>query len=53
LAAAIKAETNIEADLVRGGGGIFDVMVDGERIFSKKSEGRFPEDAEILALLRN
>jgi len=53
LAAAIKAETSIEAELIRGGGGIFDVMVDGERIFSKKSLGRFPEDAEILALLRS
>ena len=44
--------TGIEADLVRGGGGIFDVAVDGESIFSKKSEGRFPEHAEILERLR-
>jgi len=53
LAAAIEAETGIEAELVRGGGGIFDVTVDGERIFSKQSVGRFPEAPEILERLRS
>jgi selT/selW/selH-like putative selenoprotein len=53
LAAAIKAETDVEAELIRGGGGIFEVTVDGERVFSKKSEGRFPEADEILARLRS
>jgi selT/selW/selH-like putative selenoprotein len=52
LAVAIKAETGVEAELIRGGGGVFDVTVDGERIFSKKSEGRFPEAHEILDRLR-
>jgi selT/selW/selH-like putative selenoprotein len=52
LAAAIKAETGIEAELIRGGGGVFDVTVDGERIFSKQSRGRFPEAHEILDRLR-
>ncbi|MBW2286993.1 MAG: Rdx family protein [Deltaproteobacteria bacterium] len=52
MAAAIKAETGIEAELVRGGAGIFDVTVDAERIFSKKSVGRFPEAHEILDRLR-
>jgi selenoprotein W-related protein len=53
LAAAIKAETEIEAELIRGGGGVFDVTVDGQRIFSKKSAGRFPEAQEILDQLRS
>jgi selT/selW/selH-like putative selenoprotein len=35
--------------LVRGGGGIFDVKVDGEMIFSKHAAGRFPEESEVLA----
>jgi len=52
LAAAIEAATGVEAELVRGGGGIFDVTVDGERIFSKQSAGRFPEPDEILERLR-
>ena len=29
----------------------FDVLADGVVIFSKASEGRFPEEAEILAAL--
>ncbi len=30
-------------------GGRFEVTVDGELIFSKLAEGRFPENEEILA----
>ena len=29
----------------------FDVLSDGELIFSKQREGRFPEEDEVLALL--
>ncbi len=53
MAAAIQSELGVEAELVRGGGGIFDVEVDGERVFSKHDAGRFPENDEILALLRD
>jgi selT/selW/selH-like putative selenoprotein len=52
LAADIKAESGVDAELIRGGGGIFDVCVDGRRIFSKQQVGRFPESEEILAQLR-
>lgn len=31
-----------------GAGGIFDVHVDGELIFSKHQVGRFPENDEVL-----
>lgn len=41
----------VEAELVRGGGGIFDVVADAELIFSKHDAGRFPENDEILAKL--
>ncbi len=30
---------------------MFEVRVDGKLIFSKKKEGRFPEDEEILGPL--
>ena len=39
-------------ELIKGRGGVFDVVVDGRRIFSKHEVGRFPEEQEILALLR-
>jgi selT/selW/selH-like putative selenoprotein len=31
---------------------VFEVTVDGDLIFSKKSLGRFPGDGEILELIR-
>jgi hypothetical protein len=36
---------------VRGSDGIFDVVVDGERIFSKDETDRFPTAREILSAL--
>jgi selT/selW/selH-like putative selenoprotein len=41
----------IEAELVHGASGVFDVAVDGRRIFSKHEAGRFPEAEEILLAL--
>ncbi len=40
------------AKLVRGDNGVFDVRADGKLVFSKKSAGRFPTEAEVLAALR-
>jgi predicted Rdx family selenoprotein len=37
--------------VVPGARSQFDVLVDGELIFSKQEVGRFPEDDEILARL--
>jgi len=37
---------------VRGGNGIFDVVVDGARIFCKDEQERFPTSREILSALR-
>ncbi len=51
MAAAIRRATGVEAEFVRGDGGIFDVVVDGALIFSKDEAGRFPEDDEILSKL--
>jgi len=52
LAAEIKKELGVDSQLVRGGGGIFDVTVDSKRIFSKHDTGRFPTEKEILEQLR-
>ena len=51
MAAAIRAETGVETELIPGDKGIFDVVVDRKKIFSKYDVGRFPENSEILALL--
>ena len=52
LAEAIKAETGLEAELIKSGGGAFEVVVDETLIFSKKKMGRFPAHEEILRSLR-
>jgi selenoprotein W-related protein len=48
LAEEIKKEFGVEAKLLIGKIGSFDVIVDGELIFSKHSAGRFPENDEIV-----
>jgi selT/selW/selH-like putative selenoprotein len=52
LAASIAEEFAVDSELIRGADGIFDVVVDGELIFSKHQENRFPEAPEILETLR-
>ncbi len=52
LAESILREAGAQTELVRGDNGIFDVEIDGRRVWSKKETGRFPEHEEILAELR-
>jgi predicted Rdx family selenoprotein len=47
----LNAETEHEAEVEEGEKGQYDVVADDELIFSKQQEGRFPEHAEIRALL--
>jgi selenoprotein W-related protein len=44
--------TGVEVELIAGSGGVFTVCRDGRRIFSKKELNRFPEDGEIVDLLK-
>jgi selT/selW/selH-like putative selenoprotein len=37
--------------LVKSGGGVFEISVDGKLGFSKKATGRFPTDDEIKAAI--
>lgn len=39
-------------ELVPGEGGVFDVVADGQRVFSKHEAGRFPEPEEIVRAIR-
>ena len=39
-------------ELISSGGGVFEVTLDGDLIFSKRSLDRFPEDGEIEKLIR-
>jgi len=42
-----------EVALVPGTGGIFEVRLDGERLWNKNEAGRFPEPKEIKQLIRD
>jgi len=42
----------VEPKLVAGGNGVFDVIVDGKKVFSKHQVGRFPNPGEIVKALK-
>lgn len=52
MGAAIAREIGIEAELIKGDRGIFDVAADGKIIYSKYESGDFPPDNLIIDLLR-
>jgi selT/selW/selH-like putative selenoprotein len=43
----------IDATIVPGERGVFDVVVDGRTIFSKHSSHRFPDHEEIIRALKS
>jgi len=47
----LKNTFTAEVELIPGSHGIFDVIVDGIKIFSKDDEGRFPAPGEIVKKL--
>ena len=48
----MERELGLHPVLIKGKGGVFNVTVGNELIFSKHEEGRFPTEAEILDKLR-
>jgi len=51
LAAEFKERFRVEPELVKGSGGVFEVIVDGALLFSKRALGRFPEEGEVARLI--
>jgi len=41
----------VEAIATPGGSGQFDILRDGELVFSKRTEGRFPGEGEVERLV--
>jgi selenoprotein W-related protein len=53
LAAEIRsAYPSADVRLIQSSGGVFEVEVDGTRVFSKKSTKRHAEPGEVLRLIR-
>jgi selenoprotein W-related protein len=49
----LSRELGVEAQLIKGDAGVFDVVANGNLIFSKHETGRFPEEREIVEALRS
>ena len=52
LAAEIGSEIGIRTELYRTTGGVFEVDLGEDRIFSKIKLGRFPEEGEVVNILK-
>ena len=48
LAGKLKKAYAVEATLQEGAGGVFDVTVDGELVYSKHRTGQFPDEAALV-----
>ena len=53
MADELKGVLGVKSELVRSSGGIFEVEFGGDSIFSKKKLGRFPDEGEVVKLLKN
>ena len=38
--------------MIKGKDGVFEVTVDGDLVFSKRTLGRFPDDGEVVGIIR-
>ena len=52
LAAELKEAVGETVKLIDGSGGVFEVTVDGELVFSKKALKRFPELGEVSKIVQ-
>ena len=51
LAAEIESNFGVSPELIPGAGGCFEVVVNGQLIFSKNQDKRFPNDGEVVAAI--
>jgi len=52
VARELESRFGLSPDLKEVGNGVFDVLADGELVFSKHSEGRYPLPGEVTTLLK-
>ena len=53
MAGKLKKAYAVEVTLQEGAGGVFDVTVDGELVYSKYRTGQFPDEAALVVELRS
>ena len=42
---------NMEISLISSGGGVFEIVLGGKLVFSKKAINRFPEKGEVVRII--
>ena len=52
LAEAIRKKFAITPEMIPGSNGIYEIVVDGDTIFSKHLGKKFPENDEILEIIK-
>ncbi|MCA9523621.1 MAG: Rdx family protein [Myxococcales bacterium] len=52
VALRIKEELGVLPQLVSGSGGVFEVRLDDQLVFSKKATGEFPNPTKLIEMLR-
>lgn len=52
MAAELKEAFQTSSTLIPGGGGIFEITVDGKVVYSKAETGRFPKPGEAVEKAR-
>jgi len=53
LAAELEREFGADVRLIKGKDGVFEVIADGNLVFSKRQLGRFPDPGEVAAAIRS
>ncbi len=48
----MKNQLGVQAELIESGGGVFEIEYGGNVVFSKKNLGRFPNEGEVLSLIK-
>ena len=51
MAAEIESSFGVKSELIPSQGGCFEVVADGQLVFSKNEQKRFPESEEVIAEL--
>jgi len=52
LGEELSEQFSADVELIASNGGVFEVLVDGKVFFSKKSLNRFPEEGEVVGLIK-
>jgi selenoprotein W-related protein len=47
----LKSHCDVDVELIKSSGGVFEVVIDEKLIYSKKATGEFPDEQQLLKQL--